>query len=498
MNLKKILAAAAFLIMAGLIGIGFLIYILTPPKAEPVKTNIIKPGDYEPKMWGVDYPHEYDTWQKTKEPRPAGKSKYKKGFDTDNITYDKLSEFPYMALLFNGWGFGIEYNEPRGHHYMLIDQSEIDQTRVKAGGACLTCKSPYMNELVKKYKSDIFKMPYMEAVSKIPEYHRTLGAACIDCHDNTTLEPKVTKWTLKEGLAAIGHENPTRQELRTLVCAQCHVTYVIPKDGEMKSTNVVFPWKNGKFGDISIENIIKFIKSDPANLEWKQSVTGFKLGFIRHPEFELFSKGSVHFKAQAACADCHMPYKRVGASKISDHNIMSPLKDDLRACLQCHTETPEWLKERVIAIQDRTMSLTSRAGYATAKAAKLFEMANKSAETGKTVETALYQKAKDFYEEAFYRTTFLGAENSLGFHNPQEAMRIAGDAVAFAGKAESLLRQGLEKAGVTVPSEINLELSKYLSERGTKKLNFKSEQEFNDPYGLESIFTPPQSKGVIK
>ena len=49
-----------------------------------------------------------------------------------------------MALLFNGWGFGVEYNEPRGHYYMLIDQLEIDPSRLKAGGVCLTCKSPYV------------------------------------------------------------------------------------------------------------------------------------------------------------------------------------------------------------------------------------------------------------------------------------------------------------------------------------------------------------------
>ena len=123
------------------------------------------------------------------------------------------------------------------------------------------------------------------------------------------------------------------------MCAQCHVTYVIPKDKEMKSVGVFFPWQGSKVGDISVENIIKVIKSDPAYLEWKQNVTGFKVGFFRHPEYEFYSRNSVHWKANVSCADCHMPYIRVGANKISDHNVSSPLKQDMKACQQCHAET---------------------------------------------------------------------------------------------------------------------------------------------------------------
>ena len=196
------------------------------------------------------------------------------------------------------------------------------------------------------------------------------------------------------------------------------------------------------------------------------------MGFIRHPEYELFSNNSVHWKAGAACADCHMPYTIVGASKVSDHRVMSPLKNDLKACQQCHTESPDWLREQVTAIQDRTVSLMLRSGYATATVAKLFEMAHKAQAEGKQIDKALYDKAKDFYEEAFYRGVFVGAENSVGFHNPTEATRILGDATAFAGKAEALLRQALTKAGVNVPMVVNLELNKYLDAEGPEETQF--------------------------
>jgi nitrite reductase (cytochrome c-552) len=275
---------------------------------------------------------------------------------------------------------------------------------------------------------------------------------------------------------------------RTLVCAQCHVTYVIPKDKDMKSVGVFFPWQGSKPGNITIENIITKIKSDVSFLEWKQAVTGFKLGFLRHPEYELFSNNSVHWKAGASCADCHMPYTKVGAHKASDHRITSPLKNGMKGCIQCHAESPEWLKNQVIAIQDRTVSLQIRSGYAPATVAKLFEMTHAAQAAGKTIDKALYDKAKEYYEEAFYRCTFVGAENSIGFHNPSESMRVLGDSIAFATKAEGLLRQALAQAGVKVPFKVDLELAKYLNDRGAGKLKFRKELELPDPSGVQNRF----------
>lgn len=474
-----------------------MIFACSPSKPEPVKTVAIADGDFDPANWGKAYPLEYESWLKTQDPKPDGKSKYKKGYDTDKIIYDKLSEFPYMSLLFNGWGFGVEYNEPRGHHYMVIDQLEIDPSRLKAGGACLTCKTPYAPKLEKEMGANYYKLPYLEVHSKIPAQYQKLGVACSDCHDNKTLNPQLARWTLKKALTDIGKDPGKlgRQDLRSLVCAQCHVTYVIPKDAEMKSTDVFFPWQGSKENNISVENIIKVIRSNPANLEWKQNVTGFKLGFIRHPEYEFYSYNSVHRKANVACADCHMPYTKVGANKISDHNVMSPMKNDFRACQQCHTETPAWLKEQVIAIQDRTVSMMNRAGYAAAVAAKLFETTHKAQEQGKKIDPAFYQQAKNLYEEAMYRVIFIGAENSVGFHNPSEAGRICADAIAMAMRSEALLRQALAKAGVEVPAHINLELPKYTDNRGVKKLKFRPEFEFKDPFGIQEMLTPAKSMG---
>jgi nitrite reductase (cytochrome c-552) len=337
-----------------------------------------------------------------------------------------------------------------------------------------------------------FKDPYLDVHAKIPQAFQRTGVMCIDCHDNKTMNPQLSRWTLQNALKDIGvdHKQLSRQDARSAVCAQCHVTYIVKKDTEGKSTAVFFPWQGSKPGDISVENIIKVIKSDPLHGEWVQGVTGFKVGFIRHPEYEFFTAQSVHSKAGVACADCHMPYTRVGANKISDHDVSPPTKKDMRACQQCHSQSPDWLRDQVYAIQDRTTSMMNRSGYALAVSAKLFELAHKAQKDGKQLDKAQYDKAKDLYLEALYRVIFIGAENSVGFHNPSEAGRITTDATAFAMKCEGILRQMLAKAGVDVPVDINLEIAKYINERGVKKLKFKPEFEFKDPFGLQDRFTP--------
>ncbi|MBI4678327.1 MAG: ammonia-forming cytochrome c nitrite reductase subunit c552 [Elusimicrobia bacterium] len=475
----------------------------SPPEAKPVRPVKVSVGEIDPAEWGKAWPLHYVSWALTREPSPAGSSRYKRGFDARK-TYDKLSEYPYLALLFDGWGFGVEYNEPRGHSWMLEEQVQVvDKSRMKAGGVCLSCKTPYASRLRKELGGDYYRKPFEEVHGRIPEKHRLLGAACSDCHEHTAAGLRIDRdFTLGAALRSIG-KDPSKLhpvELRSLVCAQCHVTYCIPKDKEKKSVGLFFPWQGAKDGRIAVETVIAHARK---NHEWTQSVTGFPLGFIRHPEYELFSNDSPHWKAGAACADCHMPYQRAGSYKISDHRIMSPLKNGLRGCVQCHPETPEWLRERVYATQDRTVSLLNRAGYATAVAAKLFELANRERSRDKTrtgvpdaasvggasrIDQALYAGAKGFYEEAFYRLVFVGAENSVGFHNPAEALRVLGDAVAYAGKAEALLRQALAQAGVKVPAKVDLELPKHLDGRGERKLMFDPAVEIKDPFGTQAAF----------
>ena len=456
----------------------------TQHKVEPMKASEIAEGAIQPAEWGKVYPAQYKLWTQTGEPTPAGKTKYKKGYDVGEDRRDKLDEYPFLALLYNGWGFGSEYREPRGHFFMVQDQLEVDPGRVKAGGSCLTCKTPYAPILEKKMGAAYFSTPYKEVLATLPKDAQTLGVSCVDCHDNKTIGLKISRgFTLGKAMKEMGVDTTqiSKEQGRTLVCAQCHVTYMIPKDKDMHSTDVVFTWRGSQVGHITIENIIKQIKSSPANGEWTQSVTGFKMGFIRHPEYELYSNDSPHWLAGVSCADCHMPTVTADGQKVSDHRIMSPLKSDLNACAACHTETPEALRAKVYAIQDQTMVIYLKTGYATATDAKLFEMANKAAKAGAKIDGALYAQAKENFEQAFYRLIFIGAENSTGFHNPKETMRVLIDATRYAAASEVQLRQALAQAGQVVPEKIDLELGKYTNNRGAKKLMFRPEHEIKSP-----------------
>ncbi|OGW63223.1 MAG: cytochrome C nitrite reductase [Nitrospirae bacterium RBG_16_64_22] len=418
---------------------------------EPVTVNasiVIPEGEKDPAVWGKKYPHHYDSYLKNKE-RTQGYSKYR------NDNEDRIGPWPFQFILWDGWGMGVEYNEPNGHIDMLRDQIAVDPSRKKAGGVCLTCKSPYVPELKEKLGVDYFRKPYEEIRAQIPEKHREMGLVCIDCHDPKTQELRLSRWTLKEALRAIGKEEGkiTRQEMRSLVCAQCHVTYSISKDAEGKSTYVKFPWAKGQWGNISIEAVIKQIKDKEEHLlEWKHKPTDQKLGHIRHPEFELFSApGSVHWAAGVACADCHMPYERVGQSKISSHRWQSPLRGNMKPCLQCHNQSQEWLKQQVLNIQDRTNHMFTKAGYAVARAALTIEQAIKTP----GVDAKALAKAKDIYHEAYLRNTWIGAENSMGFHNPPEAMRVLGDALDQGRQAEIIAREAILKAKGT-PKEFDM------------------------------------------
>lgn len=454
-----------------------------PEEPRTPDLQAVEEGSYDPGPWREVYPQQYADWEATKEMRPSD-SKYKRDGE-EGTDYDKLSEYPYMAAMTQGIGFAVEYNEPRGHWYMMIDQLAIDPARLRAGGVCLTCKSAYGHTLYEELGDEYFGIPYFDAVEQIPEEHRELGVTCLNCHDNETMDTRVRSFQAVTAFEELGVTDPDAQQRRTMVCAQCHVTYVIPKEDGV-SVGLDLPWTYGEYGDIGVEHIIQYIKeNEPQSLEWTQTLTGFRLGYIRHPEYELFSRGGIHWRNGVTCPDCHMPYKIENGVKTRNHTIGSPFDDPkLSACRGCHPQDPEEIRQMVFDIQDRVIGEILMSGFSVTTDAKLFQMLHEARDAGAVIDQERYDLAKEYYEEAFYRAAYLGAENSIGFHNPPEASRIAADSLAYSQRAEGLLRQMLTEAGVQVPAEVPLELREALSNRGERGLQFMSELEFRDPRGV--------------
>jgi nitrite reductase (cytochrome c-552) len=151
---------------------------------------------------------------------------------------------------------------------------------------------------------------------------------------------------------------------------------------------------------------------------------------VLHPEFELWSQG-IHARSGVACADCHMPYMRDGATKVSDHWVRSPLLNINRACQGCHRFSEQEIKARVETIQQRNFDLLQRGGAAIVALIDTIVVAKKDGATPEQLAEAL-----DLQRKAQWRLDFIAAENSMGFHAPQEAAMVLGEAIDYARQGE--------------------------------------------------------------
>jgi nitrite reductase (cytochrome c-552) len=221
------------------------------------------------------------------------------------------------------------------------------------------------------------------------------------------------------------NKQATRQEMRAYVCGQCHDEYHF--SGPEK--RLVYPWAKG----LQVENILAFYDEQKFK-DWEHADTGAPVLKAQHPEFEMWNQG-IHARSGVACADCHMPYKREGALKISDHHVRSPLLNINRACQTCHKWSEEELKARVETIQGRTQNLRNIAMDA------LIDLINdiKAAKAAGVTDARL-TTAQDFQRRAQFYLDFIESENSTGFHAPQEATRILGESINFSRKGQVALR----------------------------------------------------------
>jgi nitrite reductase (cytochrome c-552) len=246
--------------------------------------------------------------------------------------------------------------------------------------------------------------------------------ACIDCHEPTTMQLRVTRPGFIEGIrllkASQGVKNAatwdvnreaTRQEMRTYVCGQCHVEYYFK--GPQK--RLEYPWGKG----LTADSILAYHDST-GHRDWVHALSGANALKAQHPEFELYNQG-IHARSGVACADCHMPYQRQGAMKISDHHVRSPVLMVNRACQTCHKQSEDELRGRIAQIQDRTYSLRNLAIDAVVTLARGI-----GAEAQRDSTRAEIRQARDFQRKAQFLVDFIEAENSMGFHAPQEAARI--------------------------------------------------------------------------
>lgn len=399
----------------------------------------------DPKVWGQNWPFQYDGYLRTAEPtrttyggRGAGAS--------DGLAEQKLDKYPWLRRVFAGYAFEIDYRDRRGHAYALSDQDASRRVTERAQyGACLQCHASILplyravgNGNVQRGFEAVCGMPLAEARNRVDPHGTPLvrhPVACLDCHDPATLALRVTRPGFLAGIAALKasqgipdydpNRDASRQEMRSFVCGQCHVEYHFKGPGKI----VTYPWANG----LEVQQIEAYY--DAAGFsDWTHAETGAGVLKAQHPEFEVWNQG-VHARAGVACADCHMPYERVGAMKVSDHWVRSPLLNVSRACQPCHPVPEADLLARVANVQDRHHALLERA--AAANVALLDAVvAAKQAGAGDEQLAA----ARALQRKAQWRLDFVAAENSMGFHAPQELARILAESIDYARQGQLAVR----------------------------------------------------------
>jgi len=421
--------------------------------------------------WAINWPREHDGYQRT-----VDVTRTQFG-GSEALPEQKIERDPWLKRMFAGYAFAIDYRDRRGHAYMLSDQETTRRVTEKPQpGSCLHCHSSVIPTYRRLGGGDVFKgfealgrMSYADAHAEVVKtgssnpvvkekqaaFEHVGGAhpiGCVDCHSSDTMELRVTRPGFIRGIQALaaGKEpvphipsidrwrqgnraqpyNPnsdsTRQEMRSFVCGQCHVEYYCgPK------ATLFYPWNNGLKVE-QIESYYDTYKFEDGHrfYDWQHGETGAEVLKAQHPEFEMWSQG-IHARSGVSCADCHMPYTREGALKVSDHWVRSPLLNISRSCQVCHVYPEEEIKARVAAIQDRTNTLMQRTSKALTDMLDAVTAAKNSG-----VPPASLGPVLELQRKAQWRLDFVAAENSMGFHAPAEAARILAESIDFARQAE--------------------------------------------------------------
>ncbi|MDQ2669146.1 MAG: ammonia-forming cytochrome c nitrite reductase subunit c552, partial [Gemmatimonadota bacterium] len=446
--MKKTLIIAAVLAGVATVAIAALLTNIADRKAEALNPYVrvveITDTTVDPAVWGRNFPIHYDLYRRTVDmsrTRYGGSEAISKQPASDDprdtVAQSRLVEDPRLREFWAGYAFAEDFREERGHAYMLVDQVFTRRQDVaKQPGTCLHCHAsvflPYQRagngNLMEGFER-VNQMPYAEAVELVEH-----PVSCIDCHDPENMSLRVTRPAFMEGMRALKasqgvsdydvNEDASRAEMRAFVCGQCHVEYYF-KGPEKRLT---YPWARG----LVIDSIMAYYDSVGHN-DWTHAISGAPVLKAQHPEFEMWNQG-VHARSGVTCADCHMPYIRIGAQKVSDHWVRSPLLNVNNACQTCHKWSGAELEQRVHTIQDRTYEMRNLAIDAVLTLAKSIgdAAAADSASPG-LAEARRLQKRAQFYAD------FVEAENSMGFHADQEAVRILGKAIDFARQGQLAL-----------------------------------------------------------
>ncbi len=397
---------------------------------KPVK----EVSQWEPRnsVWGENYKREYDSYQKTSD--TTFKSLY-----NGNGLVDMLEVDPKLVVLWAGYAFSKDYCQPRGHYYAVDDirntlrtEAPMTDTSGHMPNTCWTCKSPDVPRLMNKNGiSEFYKGKWASKGSEIVNY-----IGCADCHDAKTMNLRISRPALIEAFERQGKDitKVTQQEMRSLVCAQCHVEYYFKGDGKY----LTFPWDNGT----DVDSVEKYYDSYEFS-DWKHSLSRAPMLKAQHPDYEIFKMG-IHGQRGLACADCHMPYKSEGGVKFTDHHIQSPLNNISNTCQVCHRESEETLRNNVYERQKKVFLIRDKAEEFLVRAHIEAKAAWDAGATENEMKNVL-----TLIRHAQWRWDYAAAGHGSSFHAPIEILQILGTSIEKSQEARLQLSRILAAHGVS-------------------------------------------------
>ena len=354
---------------------------------------------------------------------------------------------PYLKNLWLGYPFSYEYDRARGHTYAIEDMLKIDRVNRYSEQAglpttCFNCKTNTMPQLYEEYGEALWSMNLHDFRERHDYERHSIG--CTNCHDpENHMRLVITSIPLAEELERQGRDwrDASRDEMRTLVCAQCHVEYYFETRDHGVAAKPHFPWAYG----MNAEDIYRFkSEGEPGRdgfkgqfSDWVHAVSKTPMIKVQHPEYEMFHD-SVHAQNGVSCADCHMPRVTSGPVRMTSHHWTSPLKSDesiTAACGTCHADrSPADLRARTEYNQERVWR---QLNIAQEKSVRAHEAVRRAMETPGVDETLLAE-AREMTRKGQWFWDFVSAENSAGAHNPVKALDTLASSQQFSDEAVQL------------------------------------------------------------
>lgn len=407
---------------------------------------------------------------------------------------------PMQDKLLAPHGFTFEHAEPRGHAYMVVDQFAVDrfqggryqfkggwknydkvgktwdiledkgasakltETAMAGNPTCIQCKS---SDLILKWKHMGDKGGKFDRSSNVndvvKDVHNPVG--CIHCHDPHGTQPRI----VRDGLIAAIEKDPAKNifakngktDLQVIdfrgfrkigvmqktdsrmMCAQCHVEYNC-NPGTQRSDGKPVTFADARTNHFPLANSLQALEHYRKLdfFDFKHAVTGAKLIKFHHPEAETYA-GSAHDKAGVQCHQCHMPkMKGKDGKTFSTHGVVKPIQMVKESCISCHTGyTPEKAKYLIETIRNYTKGKIRKAEYWLGQLIDTFAVAQREG-----VAPSVLDQARLKHEEAHALWEYWTAENSDGFHNPEQARQSLTGSIAASKAGVKLLNDAIAVA----------------------------------------------------